>query len=450
MIFSSLDFLCIFLPIFLCIYYIVPARYRNWPLLVGSLAFYACGCYSRPWVILLFLLLNGLTYFFGLQLEQHTQNAKQILAISLVIIFGSLLVFKYVGLLGSYSILLPLGISFYSFQMSGYLMDIYWRRIKAEQSFSKLLTGMTMFPKLISGPITPYGSLDGQLEARTFSWARFDYGLRDLLYGLGLKVLVADQIGGIWHQIQTIGFESISTPLAWLGMLAFSLQLYFDFYGYSLMAIGLGRMLGFRLPKNFVLPYTAQSMTEFWRRWHITLGKWFLDYIYIPLGGSREGRGKALRNLFVVWLITGIWHGATPNFLLWGMFIFTLIAIEKVWLGKYLKKGHIWSHLYLLLTIMFSWVLFAIPELSQIGVYFGRLFPFFGGQVLPVADFLRLAKQYGLFVLIGILLSTSYFMRWWDKLRQTRWGTIILFLVFWFAVYDLSAGLNDPFLYFSF
>jgi alginate O-acetyltransferase complex protein AlgI len=450
MVFSSLDFLFVFLPIFLSVYYIVPIPYRNWPLLLGSLAFYCYGAISRPWVILLFLGLNIMTYFTGLVLEKQGSHQIFVLRSSLIILFGSLLGFKYAGLFLGDTVLLPLGISFYSFQMAAYLMDIYYKKIKAEHSFWKTFTAMSMFPKLISGPLTPYGSLSQQLDRRTFAWHRFDYGLRDFVFGLGMKTLLADQIGAIWHQIQTIGFESISTPLAWLGLVSFSLQLYFDFFGYSLMAIGLGRMLGFRLPKNFVLPYMSCSMTEFWRCWHITLGKWFLDYVYIPLGGNREGKTKQVRNLLIVWLLTGIWHGSTPNFILWGVFIFALLAVEKLWLGKYLEAGRVWSHIYLIFTIMMSWMLFAIPDIAQIGCYFTRLFPFFGGSVLHAGDFIRLGGQYGLFVVIGIVVCTAWFMRWWDKIRQTTWGTMILFGIFWVAVYYLSAGLNDPFLYFSF
>lgn len=450
MVFSSLNFLFIFLPMFLCVYYMVPKQHRNWPLLLGSMAFYAYGAMHRPWIIALFLGLTGMTYLVGVWIGRRKSGRRALLLGSLLLIFATLLGFKYAGLLMGTSIILPLGISFYSFQMAAYLIDVFQKRIKAERSFFKLLTVMLMFPKLIAGPITPYGSLSKQLDQRNYSWERFNYGLQDFVMGLAMKTLLADQIAGLWHQVQAIGFESISTPLAWLGIASFSLQLYFDFYGYSLMAIGLGRMLGFRLPKNFVLPYTSRSMTEFWRRWHITLGRWFLDYVFIPLGGSREGKGKELRNLLIVWLLTGVWHGATPNFLLWGLFVFLLIVIEKLWLEPYLERSRVFSHIYLLIAIMLSWMLFAITDLAQIAVYLSRLFPFFSGTMLSAFDFLRLSEQYGLFVVIGICVSTARFMRVWDHIRQTRWGTIILLVLFWLAIYYLSTGLNDPFLYFSF
>lgn len=452
MVFSSLVFLFIFLPLFLLVYYLVPARYRNWVMLLGSAAFYLYGTYKRPWVLLLFLGLNVITFFAGRHIEQKRRrhDRRVILTGSLLLIFASLIGFKYGGLFANATILLPLGLSFYSFQLAAYLIDVYRKHCRAEKSFFRFLTAMLLFPKLISGPLTPYDSISRQLCGRSYSWERFQYGMQDFLTGLALKTLLADQIGGLWHQVQTIGFASISTPLAWLGLASFSLQLYFDFFGYSLMAIGLGRMLGFRLPKNFVLPYTARSMTEFWRRWHITLGRWFLDYVYIPLGGSRAGKGKELRNLLIVWLLTGIWHGSTLNFLFWGLFVFVFIALEKLFLEKHLEKSRIISHVYFIIIIMLSWMLFAITDITQIPNYLARLFPFFGGEPIAMSDFLRLGQQYGIFIGLGVLASTSWFMRGWDRLRSSRWSTAILFVLFWLAIYYLSAGLNDPFLYFSF
>ncbi len=450
MVFSSLTFLFIFLPLFLILYYATPDYLRNWPLLLGSLAFYAYGAWAQPWIIALLLGLCIVSFFAGRYIERLARGRKQLLIAGLVLIFGTLLGFKYGGLFTNVHVLLPLGISFYSFQLAAYLIDVYRKHCRAERAFFMFFCAMLFFPKLISGPLTSYDSMAKQLRGRNFSWSRFDYGLRDFVMGLALKCLLANQIGGLWHQVQAIGFESVSTPLAWLGLVSFALQLYFDFYGYSLMAIGLGRMLGFRLPKNFVLPYTARSMSEFWRRWHITLGRWFLDYVYIPLGGSRHGKAIEVRNLVVVWVLTGIWHGSTPNFLLWGLYIVALLILEKLFLGKYLERSRILSHMYLLFTILLSWLLFAITDLTQIGVYLGQLFPFFGAGALPLDDFLRLGQQYGVFVVLGILVSTSGFMRIWDRIRQTKWGAVILLLLFWLSVYVLSAGLNDPFLYFSF
>lgn len=448
MIFSSLEFLFIFLPVFLGIYYITPAAHRNWPLLLGSLVFYLYGVKTRPWVLALFLLLVALCY--GVAFLFDRKERKPIFVGTVCLLVLGLLGFKYLGAFAGRSLVLPLGISFYTFQLIAYLADVYKGKIPAERNPLTFFTAMTMFPKLISGPLTPYESLSRQLEERSFTWERFDYGLRDFVLGLGMKMLLADQIGRIWSQVQAIGFPSISTPLAWLGILSFSLQLYYDFYGYSLMAIGLGRMVGIRLPKNFVTPYAARSVAEFWRRWHITLGKWFLDYVYIPLGGNQKGRGRGVLNLLVVWVLTGIWHGATPNYLLWGLYIFVFLAIEKLWLGPYLEESRFLSHVYLIFVILLSWMIFAIPDPVQIGVYAQRLFPFFGSGVGNPADCLRLFRMAPVSLLVGVGIAFPWFVRLWDRLRHKAVGTALLLLIFWAAVYCVSAGLNDPFLYFSF
>lgn len=308
-----------------------------------------------------------------------------------------------------------------------------------------------MFPKLLSGPLTRAEELQPQVRKRRYSLEGFDQGLRDFLVGLALKVLLADRVGGIWSQVKTIGFESISTPLAWMGLVAFSLQLYLDFCGYSWMAVGLGRMLGFHLPRNFDHPYAARSMSEFWRRWHITLGLWFRNYVYIPLGGNRKGLPRTVFNLLVVWLLTGMWHGAGWSFILWGLFLFLLIANEKLWLGKILERRPILSRIYMLFAILFSWMLFAIPDLGQIGVYLSRLFPFFGsGVAVSAGDFLRLGKQFGVFLVLGLVVSFPGPERLWNRIRTSVLGTILLFLLFWAVVYCLSVATNDPFMYFSF
>lgn len=447
--FNSLNFIFLFLPIFLIVYYCAPGRYRNLVLCLGSLAFYCIGTWRQPWCIVLLVALTCLTWLAGMALEKWGRN-RGFLTICLVALFGSLAVFKYAGLFGS-SLIFPLGMSFYVFQMAAYLLDVYWRRIPVETALLPFSTGILMFPKLLSGPLTRAEELQPQVRQRRYSLEGFDQGLRDFLVGLGMKVLLADRVGGIWSQVKTIGFESISTPLAWMGLVAFSLQLYLDFCGYSWMAIGLGRMLGFHLPRNFDHPYAARSMSEFWRRWHITLGLWFRNYVYIPLGGNRKGLSRTVFNLFVVWLLTGMWHGAGWSFLLWGLFLFFLIANEKLWLGKILKRRPVLSRVYMLFAILFSWMLFAIPDLGQIGVYLSRLFPFFGGGVaVSAGDFFRLGKQFGVFLILGLVVSFPGPERLWNRIRTSVLGTILLFLLFWAVVYCLSVATNDPFMYFSF
>lgn len=448
MAFSSLEFIFQFLPIFLAAYYLTPAAYRNWTLLAGSLVFYFVGVKNKLWAMALLAVMVLVTYVAGLLLEREKPNRKAALVLSLSALFGCLAAFKYAGVFTGDTPVLPLGISFYTFQMTGYLIDVYRHDISPDRSFPLLSTNFLLFPKLISGPITPYGELASQLECRTYSGRRFDDGLRDFVMGLGLKVLLADRIGSLWTQIGVIGYASISAPLAWLGLIAFSLQLYFDFYAYSVMAVGLGKMLGFQLPENFRHPYTARSMTDFWRRWHITLGLWFRKYVYIPLGGNRDGDLKLVRNLLVVWLLTGIWHGSTLNFLLWGLFLFLLIAVEKLWLGQFLKAHKIFSHVYMFFAIVLGWMLFAITDLSQLGLYFIRLFSFF--DAVSCADFVRFAKQYGLLVVLGAVLAMPGPAKLWKKIRLSPLATVLLVIVFWASIYYLSIRVNDTFMYFSF
>ncbi len=438
-----------FLPFFLLIYFLLPSKFRNQWILLGSLLYYAYGVREAPLALVPLLALTLGTYYTGRALASHRQKKSLLLPISLGLIILVLITFKYGGLLTGETLLLPLGLSFYSFQLMGYLLDVSRGETAAADDILSFFTAILFFPKLISGPITPYKSLDSQLRFRSFQWKRFDYGLRDFLFGLALKVLLADQLGGLWREIETIGFASISTPLAYLGGLTFSLQLYFDFWGYSLMAIGIGRMLAFRLPKNFAQPYASRSVSEFWRRWHMTLGQWFTKYLYIPLGGSRCSRLRNLLNLLVVWLITGLWHGSTPNFLLWALYLFVFILLERYVIGAFLERHKFISHAYLLFVIMLSWLIFAITDLSQLAEYAARLFPL-GGDFGDVSDFLRLGEEFGLLLVVSVFAATPYFLRKWDKLRQTKWATIALLLLFWWVVYVLSVGQNDPFLYFRF
>jgi len=334
-----------------------------------------------------------------------------------------------------------------------YLIDVYRGNIRPESSLFRYATFSAFFPKLTSGPIATYQELNAPLSQRAIGMKRLDNGLRDFILGLGLKVLFANQIGGLWNQLGMIGYDSISTPLAWLGSLAYSLQLYFDFYGYSLMAIGVGKMLGFRLPDNFHHPYVARTMTDFWRRWHITLGAWFRSYLYIPLGGNRCSRSRHTLNLLIVWIATGLWHGASWNFVLWGLFLFVVLLLEKNCTMNALTAdsalSHIVSHIYMSLLILLQWTLFAVTDIHQLGVYFGRLFGI-GGQVLDSADFLRYLDAYGWKLALGVLFATPLPRKLFQPIRDTVFGTFILFAVFAAAVYCISIGSNDPFMYFNF
>lgn len=482
MVFSSLTFLFIFLPVFLVLYYCSPAKYRNGLLFVGSLVFYAIGEPFYLFLILCSILINYVIGRLISRFDAYHARKTLFLVIGLIYNFGILFFFKYTNffleninallkLNGSrtqfalLTLTLPLGISFYTFQIVSYIIDIYRGKIEADKSFVRLGAYLCMFPQLIAGPIVVYSDISKELKTRVISISNLDKGLKTFIIGLGYKVILANRIGTLWNDICTIGFESISTPLAWLGSLAYSMQLYFDFCGYSLMAIGLGDMLGFTIPENFRYPYTSRSVTDFWRRWHITLGAWFREYVYIPLGGNRKGRFRTILNLLIVWLLTGFWHGAAWNFILWGLFIFVLEVLEKNLLLRFLQKdslpAKIISHLYMIGYILISWTIFAITDLNQLSVYLARMFPFFGvGNTLNPQDYLKYLADYWLLLVLCLLFCTEYPKKLYSLICQklnhndSALGDIVtvgLALgVFWYAVYFLSIGMNNPFLYFRF
>lgn len=452
MVFSSLEFIFVFLILFLAAYYIMPSRGRNFILLFCSLLFYAYGNFRTPAFFFLLLLSILVNYVLARLIQASPaflspKASRFWLVCGLVYNLGWLFFFKYVS-----SQALPLGISFYTFQMISYLVDVYRGDIPAERSLSILATYFCMFPQLTSGPLVRYENIEFFLRERRCYPEDVESGLKTFVLGLGMKVLLANQLAGLWRDVHTIGYESISTPLAWMGIVGYSLQLYFDFYGYSLMAVGIGQMLGFTLPLNFYHPYTSRTMSEFWRRWHTSLGSWFRDYLYIPLGGNRGGFFKTTRNLAIVWLCTGIWHGASLNFLLWALFLFVLICIEKAGLGKVLNKYPVLGHLYMYMAIPISWLLFAISDMSQLSIYFRKLFPFLGeaGKVLFPGDYLKYGRLYALYLLVGLLFATSLPAKFYQKNNRKPLVILALLVVFWASVYCLLQGMDDPFMYFKF
>lgn len=472
MVFSSLSFIFAFLPAFLALYYCVPAKSRNALLFLGSLVFYSFG---EPFYLFLILASTFVNYLLGLGIAKYKKGRTERLFlfwIALLYNFGLLLFFKYANffieninlLLKACSIdwqfftlnvSLPLGISFYTFQIVSYIIDVYRDKVKADKSFVSLGAYICMFPQLIAGPIVVYSDISDALEQRRISIQNIDRGLKTFIVGLGYKVIIANRIGTLWNEVCTIGFESISTPLAWLGAFAYSMQLYFDFWGYSVMAIGLGDMLGFSMPENFQYPYMARSVTEFWRRWHITLGTWFREYVYIPLGGNRKGTLRTIFHLFVVWLLVGFWHGAAWNFILWGLLIFVLLVIEKTLTLRFLNGKNIFawllSHLYVMLYIPVSWIIFAITDFSELHIYLLKMFPFFGGvQTASLNDFWRLLHLYAPLLIASVIFSISYPQKLFEKIRDKALGIFILLVVFWYSVYLLAIGINNPFLYFRF
>ena len=336
MVFSSIEFLLFFLPLFLLAYALTPDRMKNMTLLSGSLVFYALG---EPRSLLILMISVVVNYFISLHLgrrerlkgknkkrNKRLERRRRLLLITAIVLNLMPLAF-FKGGMGERG--LPLGISFYTFQILSYLIDLYRSGRKGETSFVIFATYITMFPRLLSGPIVYYSEVEAALQRRSFTVHSVQEGLKVFTMGLAAKVLLADRIGLLWQEVQVTGFESISTPLAWLAAVAYSLKIYFDFYGYSLMARGLGKMLGFELPENFRTPYMAGSVRDFYRRWHITLGRWFCNYVYIPLGGNRNGEFRTVCNLLAVWFLTAIWHGSTANFLIWGMLLWLAIVLEK-------------------------------------------------------------------------------------------------------------------------
>jgi alginate O-acetyltransferase complex protein AlgI len=383
---------------------------------------------------------------------------KAALVCALVFDIGMLFFFKYINFfieninsatgagLSKVNITLPLGISFYTFQIMSYVIDLYRGKVKVETSIIDLGTYLCMFPQLIAGPIVVYSDVAAALKSRVISADGTEEGLKMFILGLGSKVLIANNAGALWKELETIGYESLSLPMAWLGMLAYTIQIYFDFNGYSMMAIGLGRMLGFEFPKNFNLPYISLSVTEYWRRWHMTLSGWFRDYLYIPLGGNRRGPVRKVFNLFIVWFITGFWHGADWNFIMWGLYFFVLLMIERAGFGRLLEANKVIARIYSLLAIGFGWMLFAISDLRQLGIYLSRLFV--GGVSSEILYYLR---NYGVILLAGCLLSSGLGNRLYEKIRNKRAATVpMLSAIFVLCIAYLADASYNPFLYFRF
>lgn len=450
MVFSSFEFLFRFLPIFLIVYYITPKKYKNHVLFAGSILFYALG--EAEYVLLLLgcVLINYVIarMMYRNTIEGRGGRQRFLLILALCYDFGMLFLYKYSGIVDH----LPLGISFYTFQIAAYIIDVYRAAVPAEKSFVQLGTYLTMFPQLVAGPIINYSEVRVALGRRRITIVDFEEGLKLLILGLGAKVIIADRIGMLWNSIQSVGFISISTPLAWMGAIAYSIQLYFDFSGYSFMARGLGKMLGFEIPINFKHPYMSKSVSEFWRRWHITLGRWFREYVYIPLGGNRKGKVRTFFNLAVVWSLTALWHGADYNYLIWGGALLIFLGIEKLFLGKWLSKSHVIGHLYVLFVVPLTWMAFAITDVQQLGIYFTKLFPFLGqteGALNPL-DFVKYLLDYWPLFALGIFFSTPIPSAFYKVTRKKWIGSIAVGVILVLSIYYLTISTNNPFLYFNF
>lgn len=446
------------------VYGLVPTKYKNATLFAGSIFFYSMGVLKRPIYIVLFLLTILFNFIIGEFIENFRKAGKLWLVIGIIFNFWWLAFFKYTGFAFSNinlllkddlpvrNIILPIGISFYTFQNVSYIVDVYRRKAKAETNLINYGAYISMFPQLIAGPIVKYETVAAQLRNRTHSIKRVEDGLKTFTIGLGYKVLLANQVGGLWKKIGDIGYQSISTKLAWLGIIAFTFQIYFDFCGYSYMAIGLGRIMGFDIPQNFNHPYMSTTMGEFWRRWHMTLGNWFKEYVYIPLGGNRVKTSLVVRNFFVVWLFTGVWHGASWNFVIWGMVLFGLIMLERFVIGDFLNKYKIVGHLYMFLVIPLTWLLFAITDFRELGIYFSRLVPIFPVKTYAVnsGDFAKFFRIYWKYFVAGTIFSTNIPEKIYKKIKDSYFSVILLLIVFWASVYCMYQGMDDPFLYYTF
>ncbi len=459
MVFSSILFLFRFMPVAFLIYYLCPKKLKNFSLIILSLIFYSWGEIKYFPIMIASIVVD---YSCSRGIEKHRTNpklTKLFLIISMCFNLGMLGFFKYTNFfIDNLSLLmpqvdfphmaltLPLGISFYTFQTMSYTIDVYRGKVPAERNIIDFGAFVVLFPQLIAGPIVKYTDINHELNNRTMNVNQIADGIKLFIFGVGSKVLIANNIGALWTEIETIGFTSISTPLAWLAILAFSLQIYFDFSGYSLMAIGLGKMLGFNFPQNFNFPYISRSITEFWRRWHMTLGSWFREYLYIPMGGNRVSPKRQIFNLFIVWAATGFWHGASWNFVLWGLYFFVFLILEKFFIKDFLEKHKIFSHCYLIMLVIISWAIFAITDLSQLGLYISKMFSFEMGS-----DWIYYIRNYGVTFILGFILSTPWLKKYYQKLKPNGVVELIMFSgIFLMSVAYLVDATYNPFLYFRF
>lgn len=463
MVFSSIFFIFVFLPVFLLLYYITPVRFQNIVLVIGSLFFYAWG---DPTYLLLMIFASVFNYYMGIELERTRQTdrlGKFNLIFTIIINLFILCFFKYTGFLmdsiGSIigqtlpapQLGLPIGLSFYTFKNLSYVFDIYKGKTKAQYNFLNFATYSMMFPHMVSGPIIRYADIEDQITNRGKSLQKIGVGSEMFIKGLAKKVLLADNLALIYSGI-TSGNQNLSMTTAWIAALAYSLQLYFDFSGYSDMAIGLGRMMGFTFPKNFDYPYTSSSVSEFWRRWHISLGSWFRDYIYIPLGGNRVALPKQIRNILVVWALTGLWHGASWNFVLWGVYYGILLLIEKFLLGKILERlPKVLSVTITFLIVVIGWVLFSHTNFAEMGHYLSAMFGFGAAGIIDGTAFYYLKTGLVLFILSFIICRPSTYQLYKKLMHKqpviaVAVNVILVILCIAFMVYNSYT----PFLYLKF
>lgn len=469
MLFSSLTFLFAFLPMLILLYFIIKKRViRNAILLIFSLLFYAWG---EPKYILLMLVVIIFSYIFGIIIDYFSKKGnlklkKLFFILSLVFTIGNLFIFKYYNFaidnlnsafnlsIKQFSILLPIGISFYTFQIISYLADLYKGKIPVQRNLLSLALYVSLFPQLIAGPIVRYETVCDELENRKETLKGFIHGFKRFIIGLSKKILISNQMAIIADYVFNNGV--LGTSISWIGALAYTFQIYFDFSGYSDMAIGLGEMFGFHFLENFNYPYISKSITEFWRRWHISLSSWFRDYVYIPLGGNRVSKIRWIFNILIVWSLTGLWHGAAWNFIIWGIYFAIILLIEKIFLNKILQKlPKVLQWIYAMLLIIIGWVIFRCESIEQIGTYLSNLFTY--RQTDWLAIFLENTKilYYSLYFIPAIICSLpilNVFKK--EKYNSNRGillvSNIILLLIFILCITFLTSSTYNPFIYFRF
>lgn len=457
MLFSSISFLYYFLPCVLVLYFLVPRHLKNVILLITSLFFYAWG---EPRLVLLMLVTIAIGYVLGILIEKDAEHKKLYLILAIVSFLGALAYFKYANFfvdnfnqvtglsIPLVRVALPIGISFYTFQILSYNIDVYRGEVKAQRNPIDLAAYITMFPQLIAGPIVRYKDVAVQLESREHNISKVADGIRRFVFGLSKKILIANVLGEMCEGFRLSDDKSVL--FYWMYAMAFSLHIYFDFSGYSDMAIGLGKIFGFDFLENFNYPYISKSITEFWRRWHISLGNWFRDYVYIPLGGSRVKRGRHLFNILVVWMLTGFWHGAAWNFIIWGLYFAVLLVIEKTFLLKYLERTKVLSHIYVLFAVAVSFVIFNASSITQVMADIGGMFgrgdlPLVSGEALY---YLKSYAAIGILAIVGATPLPKKIVSKWKGLQYAE-PVVLLVLLIMITAYLVDGSFN-PFLYFRF
>lgn len=475
MVFSSLTFLFLFLPIVIILYYIIPKRFKNLFILISGLFFYAWG---EPIYVFIMIASTLIDYFAGLVIYKFGHKPamrKAALIVSVIMNLSLLGFFKYSNFIieninnifnthyGAPTSLLPIGISFFTFQSMSYTIDLYRGNINVQKNPITFAAFVTLFPQIVAGPIVRYEDIADELEDRKIDIDTIWDGILQFVAGLGKKVLIANNIGTLWDTVKAMDLNTVPVATAWLGIAAYTLQIYFDFSGYSDMAVGMGKILGFHFPKNFDYPYEAKSITEFWRRWHMTLSSWFKSYVYFPLGGSRKGFARMIFNTAIVWFLTGVWHGASWNFIIWGCMYGVIIIIEKIVTTALKNKSRenilnkipsFVKHIYAMVLVSLGWVLFDTDNLSMAFSYMRRMFSF--GSTLADSHTTYLLLNFGILFMIAIIGCTSFLKRLTEKLAKRQPScTNVLSICYMIVVFLLSTAYlvdasYNPFLYFNF